>query len=106
MKSKDVRQQVVDMFVHVDKAMATTIADGVGVNRPTGEQVNGNASSPALSQANTTRVPYTLKVGVLIGNGFNGAEVEATVKTLRKYGVTVDIVGEKLGTSQVRMDLM
>ena len=56
------------------------------------------ASSPALSQANTTRVPYTLKVGVLIGNDFNGEEVKRAVKTLRKYGVTVDIVGEKLGT--------
>lgn len=97
-QSRDVRQQVVDMFVHVDKAMADTVADGVGVNRPTGKQVNVNASSPALSQKNTTRVPYTLKVGVLIGNDFDGAEVKRVVKTLRKYGVTVDIVGEKLGT--------
>nr|WP_255550478.1 catalase [Sporosarcina sp. E16_3] len=97
-QSRDVRQQVVDMFVHVDKAMADMVADGVGVNRPTGKQVNVKASSPALSQANTTRVPYTLKVGVLIGNDFNGEEVKRTVKTLRKYGVTVDIVGEKLGT--------
>nr|WP_255485865.1 catalase [Sporosarcina sp. BP05] len=97
-QSRDVRQQVVDMFVHVDKAMADMVADGVGVNRPTGKQVNVKASSPALSQANTTRVPYTLKVGVLIGNDFNGAEVKRVVKTLRKYGVTVDIVGEKLGT--------
>ena len=30
------------MFVHVDKEMATTIADNVGVNPPTGEQSNGN----------------------------------------------------------------
>ena len=37
-KSKSVRQQVVDMFVHVDKEMATTVADNVGVNRPNGEQ--------------------------------------------------------------------
>ena len=96
--SKSVRQQVVDMFVNVDKGLAIAVANGVGVNRPTGEQVNVKASSPALSQQNTTRVPYTLKVGVLIGNGFNGAEVKRTVKTLRKYGVTVDIVGEKLGT--------
>ena len=35
---------------------------------------------------------------MLIGNDFNGAEVKRAVKTLRKYGVTVDIVGEKLGT--------
>lgn len=97
-QSRDVRQQVVDMFVHVDKAMADMVADGVGVNRPTGKQVNVKASSPALSQKNTTRVPYTLKVGVLIGNDFNGEEVKRAVKTLRNYGVTVDIVGEKIGT--------
>nr|WP_255551623.1 catalase [Sporosarcina sp. E16_8] len=96
-QSRDVRQQVVDMFVYVDKAMADMVADGVGVKRPTGNQVNVKASSPALSQKNTTRVPYTLKVGVLIGNDFNGEEVKRAVKTLRKYGVTVDIVGEKLG---------
>ncbi|NYF25390.1 catalase [Sporosarcina sp. JAI121] len=93
----NVRQQVVDMFVRVDKEMADRVADGIGVNRPTGEQVNVTASSPALSQENTIKVPYTLKVGVLIGNGFTGAEVKKTVKTLRKYGVTVDIVGEKQG---------
>jgi catalase len=96
--SKSVRQQVVDMLVNVDRGLAILVADDVGVDRPTGEQVNVTASSPALSQKNTTSVPYTLKVGVLIGNGFNGAEVKETVKTLRKYGVTVDIVGEKIGT--------
>ncbi|MER2090010.1 MAG: DJ-1/PfpI family protein, partial [Sporosarcina sp.] len=79
------------------KEMADRVADGIGVNRPTGEQVNVTASSPALSQENTIKVPYTLKVGVLIGNGFTGAEVKKTVKTLRKYGVTLDIVGEKQG---------
>ena len=56
-KNRDVRQQVVDMFVHVDKAMATMIADNVGVNRPTGEQSGVTASSPALSQANTKYFP-------------------------------------------------
>lgn len=96
--SRSVKQQVVDMFAHVDKEMATLIAEGVGVNPPTGEQSTVTASSPALSQANTVRVPQTLRVGVLIGNDFNGAEVKAAVRTFRDYGVTVDIVGEKLGT--------
>ncbi|MHC8517472.1 catalase [Sporosarcina sp. ITBMC105] len=97
-QSKSVRQQVVDMFVHVDKELATTLADAVGVNRPTGEQVNVTASSPALSQENTPKYPYTLKVGVLIGEGFNGSEVKSVVNSLLDAGVTVDIVGEKLGT--------
>ena len=45
------------MFVHVDKEMAILVADGVGVNRPTGEQVNVKASSPALSQAKYDESP-------------------------------------------------
>ena len=96
--SRDVRQQVVDMFVHVDQAMANIIADNLGVNRPTGEQSQVTASSPALSQENTVKVPQTLKVAVLIGNGFNLPEVEKTIKTLRQYGVDYTIVSEQFGT--------
>ncbi|MDW0117496.1 catalase [Sporosarcina thermotolerans] len=96
--SADVRQQVVDMFVNVDVGLATAIADAVGVNRPKGQQVNVTASSPALSQSNTPRYPYTLRVGVLIGSGFNGNEVKAVVNTLFENGVAVDIVGEHLGS--------
>lgn len=96
--SRDIRQQVVDMFVHVDRAMVDVIADNIGVNRPTGEQSPVTASSPALSQANTIKVPQTLKVAVLIGNGFSLPEVEKTIKTLRKYGVDYTIVSEKFGT--------
>lgn len=96
--SRDVRQQVVDMFVHVDQVMANKIADNLGVNRPTGKQSQVTSSSPALSQENTIKVPQTLKVAVLIGNDFNLPEVEMTIKTLRQYGVDYTIVSEKLGT--------
>ncbi|MCH7321524.1 catalase [Solibacillus sp. MA9] len=95
--SQSVRQQVVDMFVHVDKEMATIIAHNVGVNKPTGEQSTVTASSPALSQANTIKLPQTLKVGVLIGNGFDATEVNNVLKTLTKYGVRYSIIGERIG---------
>lgn len=94
---RNVRQQVVDMFAHVDLEMASIIADNLGVNRPTSQQSQVTASSPALSQANTRRVPQTLKVAVLIGNGFDVDEVESVVKTLRRYGVQFTIVAEKFG---------
>jgi len=97
-KSRDIRQQVVDMFVNVDKEMATIIADNVGVKRPTGEQSSVTASSPALSQENTNSYPYTLKVGVLIGNGFDASEVKASVNALTNAGVVVNLISEKLGT--------
>ena len=96
-ESRSVRQQVVDMFVHVDKEMATIIARNVGVNPPTGEQSKVTESSPALSQENTPSYPYTMNVGVLIGNGFNIAEVKETVQTLENAGANVTLVGEKLG---------
>ncbi|MGG0669712.1 catalase [Lederbergia citrisecunda] len=97
-QSASVRQQVVDMFVNVDRGLAIAIADAVGVNRPEGQQVDVTASSPALSQSTTPKYPNTLKVGVLIGSGFNGKEVKAVVKALLNQGVAVDIVGEHLGS--------
>jgi catalase len=93
-----IRQQVVDMFANVDKEMATMIADHVGVNPPSGHHVNVTSSSPALSQANTPHYAFSLRVAVLIGNGFNGKEVREVINTLSQYGVFVDVVSSKLGT--------
>lgn len=96
-ESESVRQQVVDMFVNVDKQMATIIADNVGVSRPNGQHVSVTASSPALSQQNTPHYPHTLKVGVLIGNGFNGQEVRNVIETLRQHDIFVEFISENLG---------
>ncbi|MGY0692036.1 catalase [Virgibacillus sp. FSP13] len=96
-KSKSVRQQVVDMFVNVDKEMACIIADNVGVERPKGSNVPITKSSPAVSMANTPHYAYTRKVGVLIGNGFNGEEVKSVLNTLKQYGVFIEIISENLG---------
>ncbi|MDV6377885.1 catalase [Sporosarcina sp. GW1-11] len=96
--SVHVRQQVVDMFCNVDKEMATTIAMNIGVNKPTGEQVNVSASSPALSQEHTNHFAYSLKVGIIIGNEFTDQEVKSTIENLSKYGVWVYTIGEKIGT--------
>ncbi|MDT8860245.1 catalase [Alkalihalobacillus sp. MEB130] len=93
-----IRQQVIDMFVNVDQDMATTIADNVGANPPTGKHVPVDASSPALSQANTPHYSFSLRVGVLIGNGFKGNEVRKVIDFLKQQGIFVEIVSEKLGT--------
>ncbi len=96
-KSKYVRQQVVDMFGNVDTAMATAIAEHVAVNPPKTEQVAVSKASPSLSEANTPYYAYTQRVAVLIGNGFNGDEVKQTIDVLQEYGVFVYIVSEQLG---------
>lgn len=95
---ESVRQQVVDMFVNVDKEMATTIANNVGISPPKGQHVRVTASSPALSQANTPHYAYSLKVGVLIGNDFHDNEVRKLLDSLQENGVFVEIISEKLGT--------
>lgn len=96
-ENRSVRQQSVDMFVHVDKQLAYIIADNIGVNRPTGTQVNVSERSPALSQENTSKSAYTQKVGVLIANGFKGREVSHVIEALEDQGVFVDLISEKLG---------
>lgn len=97
-KSESVRQQNVDVLVNVDQEMATIVADNIGVNRPSGTNVPLSTSYASLSQANTPSYAYTQKVGVLIGNGFNGNEVKNVLDTLQQYGVFIEIVSEQLGT--------
>jgi len=97
-KSKSVRQQNVDILVKVDKEMASMVADNIGVDRPSGSNVPVSTSYPSLSQANTPRYAYSLKVGVLIGNGFNGNEVTNVLNMLQEHGVFVVIISETLGT--------
>ena len=55
-------------------------------------------SSPALSQVNTKKRPETRKVGVIISNDFNGADVLEVLKALKAEGIQVEIISDKLGT--------
>lgn len=98
-KSKSVRKQNVEMWANVDYQMASLIADNIGVERP--KRINLpqlKNISPTLSMVNTSHYPYTQKLAVLIGNGFNSSEVIRTLSLLQSYGVFIDIVSEKLGT--------
>lgn len=95
---ENVRQQVVDMYVNVDKNMAAQIANNVGVNTPQGHHVKVNTSSPAISQKNTPYFAKTLRVALLIGNGFDGMEVRSVLDVLNKHNIFVEIVSEQLGS--------
>lgn len=96
-KSESVRQQNVNLLVNVDRELAYIIADNIGVERPKGTNVDVNISYPSLSQYSTPRYATTLKVGVLIGNGFPGEEVRNVLNVLQRAGVIVVIVSETLG---------
>lgn len=97
-KSESVRQQNVDLLVNVDKEMATIIADNIGVNRPSGDNFPVSTKYASLSQASTPKYAYSLKVGVLIGNGFNSVEVSSTLRALQEAGTFVVIISDTLGT--------
>ncbi|QTD42647.1 catalase [Sporosarcina sp. Te-1] len=97
-KSKSVRQQVVDMFANVDVGLATAVAEAVGVEFPSNvEESKVTQSSPALSQMNTAKLPETRKVAILIGEGFDGAALESLVSGCLNAGMTVELVGERFG---------
>lgn len=96
-KSKEVQQQVVDMFGNVCVEMSTAFAKAIGAKPPEGTGSSVTKSSPALSQENTKKKPDTRKVAVLIGSDSYGAEVKDVLQFLKKVGIMPEIVSEKLG---------
>lgn len=97
-KDMKVRQQVVDMYAHVDLDLATRIAQNIGVKAPT--EVNYpkvDKAFPSLSQLNTVKTAATRKVGVILGNAFNDKDVIDTLHGLNAEGVIYEIVSDKQG---------
>lgn len=97
-KTKEIRQQIVDLYSQVDGVLAARIAEGIGANPPADPSPNGvKLSSPALSMENTVKTPQTRKVAVLAGNGFQDAELSRLTAALKEAGVTAELVSPKLG---------
>ncbi|MGM9931652.1 catalase [Pradoshia sp.] len=97
--NKDIQQQVVNMYAHVDHFLAEQIAYGLGLEVP--EKGSGEPSvtdqSPALSQLNTPMSPKTRKVAVLAHNGFNGEDLMSVLKAFDNAGMIAEIVSEHQG---------
>nr|WP_307476649.1 catalase [Cytobacillus purgationiresistens] len=97
-ESKEVQQQVVDMFSHVDAELASEIAKGIGASQPAGENESTvTKSSPALSQENTIKTPKSRKVAILAESGYTHAEIETIVEQLKKDGIIPEIISSALG---------
>ncbi|HYF80192.1 MAG TPA: catalase, partial [Symbiobacteriaceae bacterium] len=97
-KDPSIRQRVVDMFNNVDGELARQIAMGIGVAPPTTPGGSGvTASSPAVSQANTTKDARTRKVAILADNGFNFPEVVQVMGALKDAGVQAEIISKNRG---------
>src|SRR5690606_12641176 len=95
-KSASVRQQNVELLGNIDTELATIIAENIGVNPPSTTPVSVETKYPSLSQYSTPRYAQTLKVGILVGNGFNSREVTSVINTLNQNGVFYWIISETL----------
>ncbi|MVP02033.1 catalase [Paenibacillus lutrae] len=101
-KTKEIRENAVEMFSHVDPDLAAQIAAGIGVkppqvtSQPAAESEN-IATSPALSMMNTIKSAKTRKVAVLAGTGVNGAELTSVLTALKEAGAIPEIVSTQLG---------
>ncbi|MGP4063682.1 catalase [Oceanobacillus sp. M65] len=96
-QSKDVQQQVVDMFANVNLDMAREIAENIGVQEPKEGGSEVTKVSPALSQENSTKSVATRKIAVLLDEGYNGEVVNNIMQQLKKQGMEPEIIASKLG---------
>ncbi len=96
-KDKNVKQQVVEMFSNVSVELATKIAANIGVNPPQNQtEPTAVKLSPALSQENTIKKMDTLKIAVVLAEGFQGSIIE-TIDFLRSKKLDMEIISEHLG---------
>ncbi len=93
-KSKEIRQKIVDLFSNVDTELAAKIAEGVGASSPVGVKKRASdRTSPAVSMENT--VKDTIKsrqVAVLVNDGFNGSELTQVRKALEENGARLKVI--------------
>lgn len=95
--NKHIRQQVVDMIAHIHLGLAQKVADNVGVQQPLTGGSDVSKSSPALSQMNTIYQPDTLKIAVVLDEGFNDLEVETVIQGLKEHQTYPTVISSKLG---------
>ncbi|MBM7704410.1 catalase [Metabacillus iocasae] len=96
-QSKSVQQQVIDMFSNVSIELVKDVAEAIGadIRKQGGSTVT--KSSPALSQENTMKTAKTRKVGVILGDGFNGKDVTLVLDQLKDSGAQVELISDRLG---------
>ncbi len=85
------------MWPNVDTDMANTFADNLGVERSQVTHVTKSRNSPLINMTNASRSSATQKVAVLIGEGYNHAEISDVLDALKENNAFIDIIGEKLG---------
>ena len=109
---EEVRKRVVDqILVNIDSELATEVAEGLGLPVPVMTAVKGKIEkvaeslgvpridkSPALSMENQKKDSIkTRRIGVLIGDGFDAADLQATKAAIEKAGGELVLISRRLG---------
>jgi catalase len=114
-----IRERMVGMLAHVDRTLATRVAQGLGLVVPSKIEgplnlsipADGNAKqfqpkpvtkpvqpSAALSMANTIKDGIkTRKIAILVADGFDAAALSAMKKALEAAGAQAKVVAPHLG---------
>jgi catalase len=97
-KSVSVRQQVVNMLGRISTELAVLVASELEVDAPNVQESQVTKSSSALSMANTKFLPNTLRIGVIVGEGFDGQSTQYILDQLIQVGLQPVIINARLGT--------
>lgn len=90
---KHVRERVVEHLNEIDHALATQVAEGIGVAPPAAEaRPNHGRTSPALSQADQPHGVATRRIAVLAADGVDAQALEAVLGPLREQGAICEVL--------------
>jgi catalase len=100
-ESREVRHRMIhEIFNRIDHELAVRAAKGVGIEPPT-----ENLARPVADRApevgvehQSKRTVKTLKVGIILADGFDGAALQALRSRLESEGVRSKIISKFLGT--------
>jgi catalase len=100
-----IREGVVANLASVDHALASEVAEGLGLPAPPQSLPNHGRSSPALSQADQPQSVATRKVAVLAADGADAASLEPVLRDLREQGATCEILAPHGGELDGRLQV-
>ncbi|MEN5146499.1 catalase [Brevundimonas diminuta] len=100
---EDIRTRVVSHLIHIDRDLAKTVADGLGLDmpkpaKPAAEGVDGLPASDALSILKNSPDSFQgRKLGVLVTDGADAGLFNALVAAVEKEKAVYEVIAPKIG---------
>jgi Catalase/Catalase-related immune-responsive len=92
-----IRERVVVNLAHVDHALASQVAEALGLPAPPEAEHNHGRSSPALSQAEQPRDVATRKIAVFAADGVDAGSLRPVLESLREQGAICEVLAPHAG---------